>query len=414
MLEQPLFGRRLRQLRTERGLTLAALAGEGMSAGYLSRLESGARRPTDRAVAHLADRLGISSAELSESAATSLAETLALTIGLSLDESGAKLSTALDSARGEDPLLRWQALWRVAEWHRHHGDFTEQRSRLEEMVELGTRIRLPELQARTLTALSHCARNMGEIDEAVQLATIAYELTTDTNLPTRVRIQALLTLTSSAAEAGHTTDAAHCADELLAATESTTGTQRAEALRTAADIHVLQGELAAAATLLDQAVAAFDGRDDPTLWIRLRIAAARLDLMAEPPRIAAARQRVTEAGSALPFGGTAAVERQLMYVRAWIATLSEDAAGAREALEELTPMEGGPEGRRVGPTDPADLLSHQDRIRLDVLRNRVLLLEGERDTAVAGLRELAAKAQHSGDMSLAAEIWRLVAETLAG
>ncbi|MCX5535270.1 hypothetical protein OG785_32565 [Streptomyces sp. NBC_00006] len=48
-----------------------------------------------------------------------------------------------------------------------------------------------------------------------------------------------------------------------------------------------------------------------------------------------------------------------------------------------------------------------------MLRNRVLL-EGERDTTVAGLRELAAKAQHSGDMGLAAEIWRPVAETPAG
>ena len=60
MLDQPVFGRRLRQLRTERGLTLAALAGEGMSTGYLSRLESGARQPTERAIAHLAAQLGIS------------------------------------------------------------------------------------------------------------------------------------------------------------------------------------------------------------------------------------------------------------------------------------------------------------------------------------------------------------------
>ncbi|TYB68461.1 helix-turn-helix domain-containing protein [Nonomuraea sp. PA05] len=55
MREQPVLGRRLRQRRTERGLTLAALAGEGMSTGYLPRLESGARQPTERAIAHLED-----------------------------------------------------------------------------------------------------------------------------------------------------------------------------------------------------------------------------------------------------------------------------------------------------------------------------------------------------------------------
>lgn len=98
MIEQPVFGRRLRQLRTERGLTLAALAGEGMSAGYLSRLESGARAPTERAVAHLADQLGISPAELTETTAASLARSLTLATGLGRDEAGAMLSEALKAS----------------------------------------------------------------------------------------------------------------------------------------------------------------------------------------------------------------------------------------------------------------------------------------------------------------------------
>ncbi|WP_309051959.1 helix-turn-helix transcriptional regulator, partial [Streptomyces sp.] len=49
MLEQPAFGRRLKRLRRERGISQATLAGGGMSTGYLSRLESGARNPTERA-----------------------------------------------------------------------------------------------------------------------------------------------------------------------------------------------------------------------------------------------------------------------------------------------------------------------------------------------------------------------------
>lgn len=61
-----------------------------------------------------------------------------------------------------------------------------------------------------------------------------------------------------------------------------------------------------------------------------------------------------------------------------------------------------------------DLLSYQDRIRLDVLRNRVALMAGRRDEAIAGLRGLAEQAQASGNMGVAAEIWRLVAESLAG
>ncbi|MEV5976689.1 helix-turn-helix transcriptional regulator [Streptomyces sp. NPDC052114] len=40
-----------------------------MSAGHLSRLESGARQPTERVAAHLAAQLGISPAELTQSTA---------------------------------------------------------------------------------------------------------------------------------------------------------------------------------------------------------------------------------------------------------------------------------------------------------------------------------------------------------
>lgn len=64
-LKQPDFGRRLKQLRTERHLSQAALAGEGVSPGYLSRLESGARPPTAQVVAYIAQRLNITVEELS-------------------------------------------------------------------------------------------------------------------------------------------------------------------------------------------------------------------------------------------------------------------------------------------------------------------------------------------------------------
>src|SRR5690242_20630866 len=120
MLTQPAFGRRLKQLRTERGLTQAELAGEGMSTGYLSRLESGARPPTEEAVAHLARQLGVAPEDLAEPPDWSLARSLATTVGLDVEETGELLARALRTAGSEDPLLRWQALWQVAEWRRRN------------------------------------------------------------------------------------------------------------------------------------------------------------------------------------------------------------------------------------------------------------------------------------------------------
>ncbi|MFI7465071.1 helix-turn-helix domain-containing protein [Nonomuraea sp. NPDC049646] len=398
MLEQPVFGRRLRQLRTERGLTLAALAGEGMSTGYLSRLESGARQPTERAVTHLAAQLGISPAELTRSTATSLAESLTLATGLSQDEGGQALSDALKTSGGEDPLLRWQALWQVAEWRQWRQEYAEQRACLDELVTLSAQIGLPELQSRVLAALSRCMRSTGEIAGAVDAATRAHELAVRESLPARVRVSTLLALVSALGEAGRLPDAARHADELLALADQVSGALWAQAVWTVANVRLRQGDLDTGAELMNQAVDGFDGRDDLTLWMRLRLGAARLDLRADPPRTESARRRVAEVQAALPFAGAPTIEQQLLAVRARIAVLTGDLDEARTVLDRLTGFD--------------DLLTYQERMRLDVLRHRVLLLEGEQDTALAGLRKLAEQAQQSGNMDLAADIWRLVAESL--
>ncbi|YCK32846.1 helix-turn-helix domain-containing protein [Actinomadura sp. ATCC 39365] len=398
MLEQPVFGRRLRQLRTERGLTLAALAGEGMSAGYLSRLESGARQPTERAITHLAAQLGISPAALTQSTATSLAQSLTLATGLSQDEGGQTLSDALKTSGGEDPLLRWQALWQVAEWRQWRQEYAEQRTCLDELATLSAQIGLPELQCRVLAALSRCMRSTGEIVGAVDAATHAYELAEREALPARVRASTLLALVSALAEAGRLPDAARHADELLTLADQVSGALRAQAVWTVANIRVRQGDLDTGAELMNQAIDGFDGREDLTIWMRLRLGAARLDLRADPPRTESARRRVTEVQAALPFAGAPTIEQQLLAVRARIAVLTGDLDEARTVLDRLTGFD--------------DLLTYQERMRLDVLRNRVLLLEGEQDTALAGLRKLAEQAQQSGNMDLAADIWRLVAESL--
>lgn len=400
MLDQPVFGRRLRQLRTERGLTLAALAGEGMSTGYLSRLESGARQPTERAVAHLAAQLGVSPAELAESTGTSLAQSLTLATGLTGDEAGETLAEALKASGGEDPLLRWQALWRVAEWRRRRREFAEQRACLAELVTLGETTGLPELQARALAELARCQRNLGETGEAVVTATRAHDLAVDKKLPSHVMTSALLALVSALVEAGRVPDAARYADELLTEVSGQTGTRWAEALWTVASLRTRQGDIAGAGRLMDEAIRGFDGRDDLTVWMGLRISAARRDLHEEPPHTESARRRLEEVQSAMPFAGTPALEQQLLALRAQIAVHEHRGDEAQPLLDRLEGFD--------------DMLSYQDRLRLGVLRNQVLLMAGRRDEGIAGLRVLAEQAQASGNMDVAAEIWRLVADSLGG
>jgi tetratricopeptide (TPR) repeat protein len=63
------LGRRLRAVRTERGLSMKQLAFPGCSAAYICRIEAGERVPSPRVLAELARRLGVTTAELAGRAA---------------------------------------------------------------------------------------------------------------------------------------------------------------------------------------------------------------------------------------------------------------------------------------------------------------------------------------------------------
>lgn len=58
------IGRRLQQLRVERGLTQKQLAEPAYTPAYISTLEAGRARPSDDALKHLAERLGVGFEEL--------------------------------------------------------------------------------------------------------------------------------------------------------------------------------------------------------------------------------------------------------------------------------------------------------------------------------------------------------------
>jgi transcriptional regulator with XRE-family HTH domain len=52
-------GRRLKRLREERGLSQRELAEPGVSYAYISRIEAGARQPSEKALRALAPKLGV-------------------------------------------------------------------------------------------------------------------------------------------------------------------------------------------------------------------------------------------------------------------------------------------------------------------------------------------------------------------
>jgi len=397
MVQQPAFGRRLRQLRAAQGLSQTALAGDGMSTGYLSRLETGARRPTPRAVGYLAERLGVPPDAFAAPAAGSLADALALAASTGLDDAAEAVGGALTADGAAEPVLRWQALWLLARARRAAGDHAGERARLDALVELGDRIGTAELRVRGLTELARCLRSLGEIVPAVRSAATAHDLAHAHGLGAVDRARALLVLVSVEAEAGRLPEARAHADELTDLVEGRHDTLWAQAMWTAAAVRVRQGEHAAAQLLLDQALERFPGGDDLVLWLRLRLAAARLHLQRTPPRTDDAGRCADAAESALAFVGTAALRQELTLLKAELAFHTGRHDEARASLDRLA----GEEPR----------LAYRDRVRLDVLRCRLRFLAGD-DSALHALRALAQRAHDDASLDLAAELWSVVTDLL--
>ncbi|NGO74450.1 helix-turn-helix transcriptional regulator [Streptomyces sp. YC504] len=397
MLRQPAFGQRLKKMRAAQGLSQTALAGDGMSTGYLSRLESGARQPTDRAVAYLAERLGVQPADFEAPAGGSLANALSLAASTGADDALVTLQEALSAEGHESPVLRWQAVWLLAEHCRRQVDFEAERVHLEELIRLGDQVGLVPLRVRGLSRLSRCVRALGDIPYSLELAMTAHQLSREHALGVDDLAGVLLALLSAQSEAGRLTEAQANADELITLVEGRTDSLWAESLWGAAAIRARQGDDAGAARLLQQALDGFSSKEDLVLWLRLRIAAGRSFVVQTPPDAQAVQACITGAEQALAFVGTDGLRQQLNSLKVEYAFLTSRYDDAGALLDELAQ-----EQLRM---------SHRDQVRLDIFRNQLRIRSGD-PSGVDGLRALAEQAHADANLDLAAHIWRLLAKAL--
>ncbi|MFD7033996.1 helix-turn-helix domain-containing protein [Streptomyces sp. NPDC059917] len=398
MLRQPAFGHRLKKLRMARGLSQTALAGEGMSTGYLSRLESGARQPTERAVTYLAGRLGLEPSDFEEPATGSLAHALTLAASTGSSDAIEELRQALAAEAHESPVLRWQALWLLAQADRLQGEHAAERERLGQLVALGDEVGVTELRVRGLTRLARCLRSLGDITPALDAAVEAHRLALGEDLGVEDRATALLALISVQAEAGRIGEARAHADELTALVEGRSDALWAEAMWTAAAVRMRQGDYPGAQACLEQALERFSSQEDLVLWLRLRLAAARLHLQRLPADPEQAQRRAAEAEAALAFVGTPALRQDLTALKADLAFATARYDDARALLGELA--------------GDAPRMTYRDQVRLEMLRHQLLILGGD-PAGIQGLRTLAQQAQEDANIDLAAEIWRMLADALA-
>ncbi|MFJ7016651.1 helix-turn-helix domain-containing protein [Streptomyces albogriseolus] len=149
------IGRRVQQLRVARGLTQRQLAEPVYTPAYISTLEAGRVRPSDEALRHLSERLGVEFDEL----ATGRSARRVTELRLRLTEA----QRALAVGEAESAVEQYAALLAEAEAQE-----------------------LPEEQAAALLGLGECALDTGELADGRRFFEEAEARLTDAPLPARV------------------------------------------------------------------------------------------------------------------------------------------------------------------------------------------------------------------------------------
>ena len=175
------LGRRLRSIRVARGLTQGEVVGDTMSVAYLSRLETGARKPTVKALSALAARLDVSIDSL-----------LAVEPGQDPDEVRLALDYAELALESGEPAEAAQHLDAAL-------------SRVGEVAGTGLRDRAKLLHARSLEASGR------EDDAIIELET----LLEDSTVSGVSRIKAGIALSRIHRETGDLGRAITCGEEVL-------------------------------------------------------------------------------------------------------------------------------------------------------------------------------------------------------
>ncbi|MFG3283224.1 helix-turn-helix domain-containing protein [Streptomyces sp. NPDC048111] len=400
MIEQPSFGRRLRQLRRQQGKAQSELAGPGMSAAYLSRLESGARPPTQRAVQYLASRLNVTLDAFSTNEPSSLVDVLAAVQASAADEPElrARLQTALAAAGTEDPGLRWQAHAHLASLLSDEGGRQEASEHLRMLVLLSDELRHTSLQVHSRLRLARCLRALGHVEEARAVAREGLRLGDEMAWVGPDLLRCRLLVASVTAELGDLAEALRLSQEACDSLRNRTGPLAAEALWTMATLSSRQGDHERSAVCMRQAASVLDSRDDLLLWMRLRLAAAALVLRAVPQDLAEAERHLDEVRPALGLVGSVLHEYEYAFLRAQLAYGRGDFSEAGSLCAVAAEGE--------------DHLNFRDQILLGMLQEQIRIKETG-DAGGGHLGDLAAAAQRQGMLDLAAEIWRVLAEARA-
>ena len=339
------LGRRLKAVRLTKGLTQADVAGDAMSVAYLSRMESGQRRPTAKVLVEIAHRLGVSVEELLGEKTTREVDEIRLTLDyaeLSLEsgEAHEALTHAREALERLDAApadaLHDRARFLKARAHEALGHTDEALDELEGLVG-GSRVS-GLMRATAGIALSRVYRESGDLARAIDTGEHILADLTESGLDSSDEaVQLTVTIAAAYFERGDSGHAVRICRAAIAKAEALGSPRaRASAYWNASAMQARRGDIVNAAPLAARALALLSEGQDTRNLARLRTELGRLQLALDPPDVEQARQNLEKAAEELDWSSAAPVDKawtQLGLARARF--LAGDIVGSRELTREV-------------------------------------------------------------------------------
>jgi len=310
------LGHRIRAARVAKGWTQTELAGDDISVGYVSRIESGQRRPNSAVLGDLATRLGVPVDHLLRGVTAREYDEIKLTLDfaeLSLEsgehlEAEARAREAVDRATlASQDELAYRGRFIVARALEGQGSLDDAILELEPLVDVKDG---GVLRVRAAIALCRCLRESGDLSTAIEVGErIVHELSGSPLDGCDESVQLTVTLAGAYYVRGDTSHAIRiCRKAITRAEGLASPAARAAAYWNASVFESSRGSAANAVPLAERALALMAEGQDTRNLARLRMQLGIMQLQLDTPDVTEAQQNLELAHDELVWSSASAVD----------------------------------------------------------------------------------------------------------
>ncbi|HET7066601.1 MAG TPA: helix-turn-helix transcriptional regulator [Nocardioides sp.] len=338
------LGQRIRAARVAKGWNQTQLAGQEISVGYVSRIESGQRRPNAATLETLAARLGVPTEHLLRGVTAREYDEIKLTLDfaeLSLEtgqhlEAETQARQAVDRATlASQDEMAFRGHYLIARALEGQGNIDDAIIELEALVysKRGGLVRI-----KAAIAMVRCLKSSGDFTRAIEVGERVMASLAGSHIDSCDEAVQLAVTVASAyflrGDSGHAIRM--CRKAIVNAEALESSVARASAYWNASAFEAQRGSVANAVPLAERALALLAEGQDTRNVARLRNTLGRMQLELDPPDVNEAMRHLEQAAEELVWSSASPGEiasNRLGIARAYY--LDGDLLQAREACSEV-------------------------------------------------------------------------------